>query len=141
MLIQLTGPLRPTESSTQIYQRERGVLDFDSLEHDINIDFEINSLHQKGGKSDVYQRQDKSYFQKPPKLPSKLDTCKLMQRFLSKQADIDKLLKIMHRRVLKEAHLPIIVKEIQAGCLISPYFKDVYLYLAQNKLPHTKETI
>ena len=35
-------------------------------------------------------------------------------------------------------HLPVTVKEIQTGYLISPYFKDLYLYLAQNKLPSTK---
>ena len=28
-------------------------------------------------------------------------------------------------------------KEIQAGYLISPHFKDLYLYLTQNKLPVT----
>ena len=33
------------------------------------------------------------------------------------------------------------MKEIQAGYLISPYFKDLYLYLAQNKLPSTKTAI
>ena len=38
-------------------------------------------------------------------------------------------------------HLPVTVKEIQAGYLISPYFKDLYLYLAQNKLPSTKTAI
>ena len=27
------------------------------------------------------------------------------------------------------------IKEIQAGYLTSPYFKDLYLYLVQNKLP------
>ena len=27
---------------------------------------------------------------------------------------------------------------MQAGYLISPYFKDLYLYLTQNKLPSTK---
>ena len=30
------------------------------------------------------------------------------------------------------------VKEIQAGYLCSPYFKDLYLYLSQNKLPSSK---
>ena len=30
------------------------------------------------------------------------------------------------------------VKEIQVGYLSSLYFKDVYLYLAQNKLPSSK---
>ena len=33
------------------------------------------------------------------------------------------------------------IKEIQAGYLISPYFKDLYLYLAQNKLPSKKSAM
>ena len=33
------------------------------------------------------------------------------------------------------------VKEIQAGYLSSPYLKDLYLHLAQNKLPSTKTAI
>ena len=32
-------------------------------------------------------------------------------------------------------HLPLTIKEIQAGYLSSPYFKDLYLFLSQNKLP------
>ena len=38
-------------------------------------------------------------------------------------------------------HLPVTVKEIQAGYLINPYFKDLYLYLAQNKFSSTKTAI
>ena len=30
------------------------------------------------------------------------------------------------------------IKEIQAGYLNSSYFKDIYLYLAHNKLPSSK---
>ena len=37
--------------------------------------------------------------------------------------------------------MPVTIKEIQAGYLVSPYFKDIYLYLAQNKLPSTKTVI
>ena len=37
-------------------------------------------------------------------------------------------------------HLPVTVKEIQAGYLFSAFFKDLYLYLAQNKLPSTKQS-
>ena len=55
--------------------------------------------------------------------------------------DIDKILKIIQRKVLKGRHLPVTIKEIQAGYLTSPYFKDVYLYLAQNKLPSMKSAI
>ena len=59
--------------------------------------------------------------------------------YLSRLAD--KILKIIQRKVLNVAHLPVTVKEIQASYLISPYFKDLYLYLAQNKLPSTKTAI
>ena len=33
------------------------------------------------------------------------------------------------------------IKEIQAGYLTSSYFKDIYLYLAQNKSPISKAAI
>ena len=55
--------------------------------------------------------------------------------------DIDKIFEMIQRKVLKGTHLPIKVKEIQAGCLSSPYFKDLYLYLSQNKLPSSKPAI
>ena len=38
-------------------------------------------------------------------------------------------------------HLPVTVIEIQAGYLVISYFKDIYLYLAQNKLPSNKTAI
>ena len=60
-----------------------------------------------------------------------MSTGKVEQKLLSKQADIDKILKIIQRKVLKGTHLPVNVKEIQAGYLIRPYFKDLYLYLTQ----------
>ena len=43
--------------------------------------------------------------------------------------------------MLKGTHLPVEVKEIQAGYLHSPYFKDIYHYLLQNKLPSSKLAI
>ena len=43
--------------------------------------------------------------------------------------------------MLKGTHLPMEIKEIQAGYLCSPYFKDLYLYLSQNKLPSLKSAI
>ena len=60
---------------------------------------------------------------------------------MQKQADIDKILKIIQRKILKGTHLPVAIKEIQAGYLVSPDFKDIYLYLAQNKLPSTETVI
>ena len=50
-------------------------------------------------------------------------------------------MKIIQQKVLKGTHLSVTVKEIQAGYLSSSYFKDIYLYLAQNKLPSSKAAI
>ena len=50
-------------------------------------------------------------------------------------------MKVIQRKVLKGTHLPVTVKEIKAGYLNSPYFKDLYLYLTQNKLPSSKNGI
>ena len=55
--------------------------------------------------------------------------------------DIDKILEVIQRKVLKGIHLPIEIRKIQAGYLCSPYFKDLYLYLSQNKLPSFKPAI
>ena len=71
----------------------------------------------------------------PPELTDLVNTERIVQKYLPKQADIDKILKVIQRKVLKGTHLPITIK---AGYLNSPYFKDLYLYLSQNKLPSSK---
>ena len=60
---------------------------------------------------------------------------------MPKQSDIDRLLKVIQRNVLKGTHLLVEIKEIQARYLTSSHFKDIYLYLSQNKLPTSKTAI
>ena len=57
MLIQLTGS-KPNQlrHPYKYIQEKTKVLDTISLEHDINIDFEENSLHQEGVISEICQR-------------------------------------------------------------------------------------
>ena len=81
---------------------------------------------------------DQSYLEQPQELIRLLNTSKFIQRHLLQKADIDKILNIIKRKVLKSTHLPITIKEIQAGYLNSPFFKDLYRYLAQNIMPHKK---
>ena len=87
---------------------------------------------------ETYQRPDKSQLLEPPELADLINTNNLLWKYLPKQTDIDKILKIIQRKVLKGKHLPVTIKEVQAGYLNSPYFKDIYLHLAQNKLPSLK---
>ena len=92
----------------------------------IDFVFEENSLHQGGIILEFYQRPDKLYLQQPKDLENLINTGNLVQTFLPKQADIDKILKIIQQKVLKGTHLLVTVKEIQAGYLCSSYFKTVH---------------
>ena len=102
------------------------------------IEIEGNSPFQESIISEVYERPDKSYFQEPTELKDLIDTNNIVQWFLPKQTDIDKILEIIRKKVLKGMHLPLMIKEIQAGYLSSLYFKDIYIYLAHNRLPSKK---
>ena len=100
-------------------------------ETDPNLDFEENSPHQEGIIiTEMYEHPDQSYIEKPQELVNLVNMSKLIQKYLPKQIDIDKILDIMRGKVLKGTHLPLTIKEIQAGYLTSAYFKDIYQYLA-----------
>ena len=107
----------------------------------LNLDIEENSPFQEGVISETIQRLHKTFFQNPKRLDYIIDTGNLIHKFLPKQTDIDKILHIIQRKVLKGNHLPVEIKEIQAGYLHSPYFKELYQYLLQNKHPNSKLAI
>ena len=67
----------------------------------IDLEFEENSLYQEGIISETYQRPDKSYFQEPKELENVVNTGRLVQKFLPKWADIDKILKIIQQKHLR----------------------------------------
>ena len=100
------------------------------------MDIEENSPHQEGIITETYVVPDKSYLEQPQELIKLINTSKVVQKYLLCQADIDKILNIIKRKVLKGMHLPLTIKEIQAGYLASSFFKDLYRYLAQNIMPH-----
>ena len=136
-------PKHPNQISSPTPKLPERVIQNDrqtDLESDlkINRDIEENSPYQEGIISEIYHRPHKSQLVDPPELTDLVNTDRIVQKYLPKQADIDKILKVIQRKVLKGTHLPITIKEIQARYLNSPYFKDLYLYLSQNKLPSSK---
>ena len=76
---------------------------------------------------------DKSYLEQPRNCQILVDSTKIIHKYLPKQVDIDKILHIIKRKVLKGTHLPLTIKEIKAGYLSSSFFKDLFVYLAHNK--------
>ena len=91
--------------------------------------------------SETFQRLDKTSCQDPKELNDLINMGNLIQKFLPKQADTDKILKVIQRKALKGTHLLIEIKEIQARYLSSSHFKDIYLYLSENKLPTSKVAV
>ena len=134
---QITQP--PPKPPDKVIQDDRQI-DLE-LDLEINKDFEENSPYQEGIISEIYQRPDKSQLVDPSELIDLVNTERIVQKYLPKQTDIDRILKVIQRKVLKGTHLPLTIKEIQAGYLNSPYFKDLYMCLSQNKLPSSKGAI
>ena len=133
----LRPPTQPIKQNTMCNQNSQK----QDISPNINFNFEENSPFQEGIMSETFQRPDKSFFQDPKELGDLINKGNFVHKYLPKQTDIDKILEMIQRKVLKGTHLPVEVKEIQAGYLCSPYFKDLYLYLSQNKLPSSKSAI
>ena len=105
-----------------------------------NVDFEENLPNQEGIITEMYVTPDKSYLEQPQELTKLVNTSKVIQKYLLQQTDIDKILDIIKRKLLKGMHLPLTIKEIQAGYLTSSFFKDLSRYLAQNIMLHKRNT-
>ena len=86
----------------------------------INLDIEENLPYQEGIISETMQRLDKTFFQNPKRLKDIIDMGNLIHKFLPRQTDIDTILQFIQRKVLQGTHLPVEIKEIQAGYLHSP---------------------
>ena len=78
-----------------------------------NLDFEENSPHQEGIIMKMYKSPDKSYLEQPQELSNLVDSIKIIHKYLPKQVDIDKILDIIKRKVLKGTHLPLEFSQIQ----------------------------
>ena len=131
----------PIKSIKQNMTHDQSSQNVQGINPNINFDFEENSPFQEGIVLETFQRLDKSFFQEPKELGDLINKGDFVHKYLPKQMDIDKILEIIQRKVLTGTHLPIEIKEIQAGYLCSPFFKDLYIYLSQNKCPSSKPAI
>ena len=74
------------------------------------------------------------HFVLPPPLGSLLDKAKMAYKFLPKQGDIDRLIAKINK-VLRDTNLCVDLRDLKAAYLTSPNFRDIYLYLLQNRMP------
>ena len=71
----------------------------------------------------------------PLPLESLLDKAKMAYKFLPKQGDIDRLIAKINKKVLRDTNLYVDLRDLKAAYLTSPHFRDIYLYLLQNRMP------
>ena len=71
----------------------------------------------------------------PPPLESLLDKAKMAYKFLPKQGDIDRLIAKINKKVLRDTNLCVDLRDLKVAYLTSPHFRDIYLYLLQNRIP------
>ena len=71
----------------------------------------------------------------PPQLESLLDKAKMAYKFLPKQDDIDRLIAKINKKVLRDTNLCVDLRDLKAAYLTSPHFRDIFLYLLQNRMP------
>ena len=81
----------PQTNKTLIPNIPRSLSDIDP---EPTRNFEDNSPFQECVISEMYHRPDKSYFHEPQELESLINTGRLTQKFLPKQADIDKAIQL-----------------------------------------------
>ena len=119
--VQFTGPPpKPIKQDVSYPQSSQSSTNIKNINP--NFDFEENSPFQEGIMSKTFQRSDKSFFQEPKELGNLISKGNVIHKYLPKQTDIDKILEVIQRKVLKGTHLPVKIKEIQTGYLHRSYF-------------------
>ena len=81
----------------------------------------------------------KHNFIPPAPLIEDVDITKQVHKHLPKQVDIDKLLKQIEHKILRQTKLPVGIKDIKAHYQKSPHFQAIYKYLDTGKVPSGKK--
>ena len=93
-------------------QSSQSSTNIENINPNINFDFEENSPFQEGIMYKTFQRPDKSFLQEPKELGDLISKENLIHKYLPKQTDIDKILEVIQRKVLRGTHLPVEFKEM-----------------------------
>jgi hypothetical protein len=139
----------PIRKATEISQKtptlptqiQSKPIDFDTVAPTAPIDLDIGGPENEEFDTPSHIAPTKAHMSIPPCLADQVDQGKLFHKFMPKQKDIDKLLREINKKILRETHLTDSLKDIQAAYVTSPQLRDIYIYLLKGKLPPTKKRI
>ena len=86
-----------------------------------------------------YRRPVEDDFKIPPSLEKQIEQGKLAKNDLPRQADIDRIMRRINCKVLRNTHLHVTLHDLIAAYLDSPQFRNIFLYLAQNRTPKNRK--
>ena len=85
-----------------------------------------------------YRSPEETDFILPKSLADQIENSVLLHKHLPIQTDIDRLLEQINRKVLRNTHLPGSIRDLEAAYLDSSHFRDIFIYLQQNRVPSNK---
>ena len=75
----------------------------------------------------------------PPTLSEVNKGKTLVAKRMPKQSEIDRLMKHINKKILRDTRYPESLKDLEAAYTSSAAFRDIYNYLRYNRLPTTKQ--
>ena len=112
--------------------------DISNIEPDSDLGIDLDTPFSENSVEHTHRRPMKTDTQLPPPLIEQIQDQTIIQKHLPKQVDLDKILKQINRKILRETHLPTNMRDMKAAYLNSQ-FKHLYIYLAQHKIPTNKQ--
>ena len=74
-----------------------------------------------------------------PSLDKVVDMSKTAYKFLPKQGEIDRLLKQIEKKVLRDTNISNELRDLKAAYMEGPHFRYIYINLMNGKVPFNKE--
>ena len=100
----MINPLQKVSQQTEINHPENIDLEFSEGQADHNT--ETNSPYKEDIIDQEYSRPAEKHSKDSPELRRWVNTSKVVCKFLPKQKDLNKILKLIERKMLKGTHLP-----------------------------------
>ena len=95
-------------------------------------------LTTENGITNTYTKPSGDMYHRPSALITNISDTNILRKHIPKQAEIDKMLNLIKRKVLRDYHLPVNVHNLRREQRQCPHFRDVYGYITSGLLPAKK---
>ena len=109
------------------------------LEPGVDLDSNLEIPFSETSVEAMFRPPELKDFSLPPTLGEYAKGKEIISKTMPRQVEIDRLLKQINRKILRETRLPSSMKDLEAAYNCSSAFRSVYQYLKYNKLPPNRK--